>query len=85
MSTGSVGPCLYVVVLCTSTACGNSQHGKQSPSENWSFSSLWMPGRKSEAGHCVVHFKLCMPEYIEERLVGLCLSLVQLVILPKMV
>lgn len=23
---------------------------KQSPSENWSFS--WMPGRKSEAGHC---------------------------------
>lgn len=71
LSTESVAPCLYAVVICAVTVCGNGQHGKQSPSENWSFAFLWMPGRKSDAGHCAVDFKLCMPEYIEERVVRL--------------
>lgn len=50
----------------------NGQCVKQSPSENCVFSSFWVSSRRLKEGHCeacAMHFKVCVPECIEERLV----------------
>lgn len=74
MSTATIAASPYPTAV-------NGQCVKQSPSENCVFSSFWVSSRKLKAGHCeacAMHFKVCVPECIEERLVrqmALCVTL----------